>query len=189
MSLTEFIPEEKLCGVRRISESEAAAEKQAQAAGNRTQLLSETSDGGSTDSSSCEMFSEECDILQEMFPETCLIEVKHCVTVANGDINRATHLLLHRQETGESLYQNPLAIQTNRAPAMGDDEMKKCIISRYSYVDKVDTKEYKPLVPKNEPKVRNSWALLCSYFFCHLLSAYDLPLKPKAEFCHLRTLN
>lgn len=157
LSLTELIPEDKLCG-RRISEtadSEAATgEKQQQLSNKRTQHLSETgSDGGSTDSSSCDLFSEECDILQEMFPETCFIEVKHCVTVANGDINKATQLLLHRQEMGESLHQNPLN-KSNRQPALNDHDMKNRIIARYSYVDKVDTREYKPVIPKVEPKVR-----------------------------------
>lgn len=88
-----------------------------------------------------------------MFPETCFIEVKYCVTLANGDINQATQLLLHRQDTGESLHQNPLNMQSSRQPKVGDDELKNRIIARYSYVDKVDTREYKPVIPKVEPKV------------------------------------
>lgn len=85
-----------------------------------------------------------------MFPESSFIEVKHCVTIANGDINKATQILLHRQESGECLHVNKS--QSKKTPKLGDDELKKCIIARYSYVDKVDTREYKPLVPKVEPK-------------------------------------
>lgn len=40
----------------------------------RIHKISEMSDGGSTDSSCCD-FSEEIDVLQEMFPHVCSIEV------------------------------------------------------------------------------------------------------------------
>lgn len=42
----------------------------------RVHQISETSDGGSTDSSCCDFFSEEVDILHEMFPDVCSMEVK-----------------------------------------------------------------------------------------------------------------
>lgn len=50
----------------------------------RTQKLSEMSDGGSTDSSCCD-FLDEIDILQEMFPHVCSIEVSfRCCAVERG---------------------------------------------------------------------------------------------------------
>lgn len=128
LSLTEFIPAEKLCG-RKISESDGVVSNE-KLQKRREKNLSETSDGGSTDSSSCDLFSDECDILQEMFPDSAFIEVKHCITIANGDINKATQILLHRQESGESLHQNPLSIQTARNPSINDDELKNRIIAR-----------------------------------------------------------
>ena len=41
--------------------------------------------------------------LMEMFPYTCDLEVNHCLTVAGGDLERASQLILHRHEGGQSL--------------------------------------------------------------------------------------
>ncbi|XP_055377409.1 CUE domain-containing protein 2-A [Condylostylus longicornis] len=137
LSLSDIIPEEKLVNQKH----------------ERVKHLSETSDGGSTDSSNCDFFSEECDILQEMFPDTCYLEVKHCISIAKGDIDTATQILLHRQENGQSLNQNNCGLQNPQRNVIDDAELKNRIIARYSYVDKnAATKEYKPVAPKVEPK-------------------------------------
>lgn len=130
LSLTELIPKEKLCG-RKSSESEGTGANNEKVQKKRVQNLSETSDGGSTDSDqlNCDLFGEECDILQEMFPDSSFIEIKHCITIANGDINKATQIILHRQETGESLQHNSLT-QSARAPVVNETDMKKRIIER-----------------------------------------------------------
>ncbi|XP_062536440.1 CUE domain-containing protein 2 [Armigeres subalbatus] len=153
LSLADILPEEKLRGRQSsISENEQTANGGGCQA-KRVQHLSETSDAGSTDSSNCDLFAEECEVLQEMFPESSLIEVKHCILIANGDIDRATQILLHRQEAGQSLKGNPNNLQTNKALSQVDEtELKNRIISRYSYVDKEDHREYKPVAPKVEPK-------------------------------------
>lgn len=152
LSLADILPEEKLRG-RQTSILEP--ETTANGAGHpkRVQHLSETSDAGSTDSSNCDLFSEECEVLQEMFPESSLIEVKHCILIANGDVDRATQILLHRQEAGQSLKGNPSSLQNSKTlPQIDETELKNRIISRYSYVDKEDHREYKPVAPKVEPK-------------------------------------
>lgn len=152
LSLADILPEEKLRG-RQSSVSEAEPTANGGSQPKRVQHLSETSDAGSTDSSNCDLFSEECEVLQEMFPESSLIEVKHCILIANGDIDRATQILLHRQEAGQSLKGNPSNLQTNKQlPQINETELKNRIISRYSYVDKEDHREYKPVAPKVEPK-------------------------------------
>lgn len=84
-----------------------------------------------------------------------MVQVKHCLTIANGDIDRATQILLHRQENGLCINQNgSLGFNlTNKTPLIDDDELKNRIIERYSYVDKdAENKEHKPLAPKVEPK-------------------------------------
>ncbi|GAB0096584.1 CUE domain-containing protein [Sergentomyia squamirostris] len=145
LNLSDILPEEKI-RARPITGATDASVK-------RVQHLSETSDGGSTDSSSCDFFSDECDALQEMFPESTFLEVKHCVTIAGGDIDRATQILLHRQETGQSLSNNGTSIQAPKAHSIDDAELKNRIIARYSYVDKSsENREYKPVAPKVEPK-------------------------------------
>ena len=42
-------------------------------------------------------------LLMEMFPAACGIEVTHCLCVVNGDVEKAAQLILHRQESGESI--------------------------------------------------------------------------------------
>uniref|UniRef100_A0A6B2EBM8 CUE domain-containing protein 2 n=1 Tax=Phlebotomus kandelakii TaxID=1109342 RepID=A0A6B2EBM8_9DIPT len=146
LNLADILPETKL-------RARPPAIPTAEAAVKRVQHLSETSDGGSTDSSSCDFFSDECDALQEMFPESTFLEVKHCVTIASGDIDRATQILLHRQETGQSLSGNGTNIQAPKSQSIDDAELKSRIIARYSYVDKSsENREYKPVAPKVEPK-------------------------------------
>ncbi|XP_053688185.1 CUE domain-containing protein 2-A [Sabethes cyaneus] len=152
LSLADILPEEKLRG-RQTSLLELETAANGVAHPKRVQHLSETSDAGSTDSSNCDLFSEECEVLQEMFPESSLIEVKHCILIANGDVDRATQILLHRQEAGQSLKGNPSNMQTSKTlPQIDETELKNRIISRYSYVDKEDHREYKPVAPKVEPK-------------------------------------
>ncbi|KAK9884329.1 hypothetical protein WA026_005279 [Henosepilachna vigintioctopunctata] len=118
----------------------------------RIHKLSEMSDGSSVDSSCCD-FPDEMDVLQEMFPHVCSMEVKHCLTIASGDIERATQILIDRQENGQSMTpNNSLTIHVNKA-TINDTELKNRIIERYSYVDKdAFTKEHRPVAPKVEPK-------------------------------------
>lgn len=100
----------------------------------RTQHLSETSDGGSTDSStSCcaDFYTDECDLLQEMFPDSSYLEVKHCVGIANGDVDRATQMLLDRQDAGQSLMANPASLHAPKSQVIDEKELKSRIITRW----------------------------------------------------------
>lgn len=77
LSLSDIIPEVKLLGrPPSILECSEGATTQMK----RVQHLSETSDGGgSTDSSNCDFFSDECDVLQEMFADSSFLEVSFCL--------------------------------------------------------------------------------------------------------------
>lgn len=77
--MSDIIPEVKLLG-RPPSISECSEVVPTQM--KRIQHLSETSDGGSTDSSNCDFFSDECDVLQEMFPESSFLEVSFILLVS-----------------------------------------------------------------------------------------------------------
>lgn len=76
------------------------------------------------------------------------------MTIACGDIDRATQILLHRQENGQSLHpNNSLTLHLHKAPLIDDVELKNRIIERYSYVDKESlVREHRPVAPKVEPK-------------------------------------
>lgn len=76
--MSDIIPESKL-RARKVSSSDKDDLFSFNGSGNvpkRAQHLSETSDCGSTDSSTCDYFLEETEALQEMFPDTSYVEVK-----------------------------------------------------------------------------------------------------------------
>lgn len=45
-------------------------------------------------------------LLTEMFPNTCVMEINHCLSVASGNTEQAAQLILTRQECGQSLSQS-----------------------------------------------------------------------------------
>ncbi|XP_065172231.1 CUE domain-containing protein 2 [Atheta coriaria] len=117
----------------------------------RVHKISEVSDGGSD--SSFGDFAEEIDSLQDMFPHVYALEIKHCLAIACGDPERATQILLHRQELGQSITNNASLILTTNKQIIDDDELKHRIIERYSYVDQESlAREHRPVAPKVEPK-------------------------------------
>ncbi|KAF9417059.1 hypothetical protein HW555_005757 [Spodoptera exigua] len=122
------------------SRSHSNSESSESVEGNRRPLLEE------------DVHAEQCRALAEMFPNTCAMEIKHCVSIGHGDVERAAATLLHRREQGQSLSAAALH-SAARTPLCDDSELKNRIIARYSYVDKnADQKEHKPLAPKIEPK-------------------------------------
>lgn len=99
-----------------------------------------------------DFFVDETMALQEMFPDSSELEIKHCITIANGDIDQAIQMILDREEKGQSLT-GSLTNACQKSKRIDDNELKNRIISRYSYVDRsTENKEYKPVVPKIEPK-------------------------------------
>ncbi|CAO1400785.1 unnamed protein product [Diamesa hyperborea] len=157
LSLTSLLPEEKLRG-RQPGQPSASANSDCTdiMRSKRIQHLSETSDGGgSTDSSNCDLFHEELEQIQEMFPESTYMEVKYCMTIANGEIERARQIIIHRQETGQSIHNSSRNTNKHKTHVKLDEkELKNRIIERYSYVDQSieHTREHRPVVPKVEPK-------------------------------------
>lgn len=87
------------------------------------------SDIGSNELNTCDFFAEECAALQEIFPDTSILEIKHCITVANGDIDQATQIILDREEKGQSLTGTYTTCP--KGPKIDDNELKNRIISRY----------------------------------------------------------
>ncbi|KAJ8707672.1 hypothetical protein PYW07_011349 [Mythimna separata] len=140
LSLTLQNLSEMLPPMTKNNRSHSNSESSESVEGNRRPLLEE------------DVHADQCQALAEMFPNTCAMEIKHCVSIAHGDVERAAATLLHRREQGQSL--SAAALHTAaRQPLCDDHELKNRIIARYSYVDKnSDQKEHKPLAPKIEPK-------------------------------------
>ncbi|CAM1318425.1 CUEDC2 (predicted) [Pycnogonum litorale] len=99
------------------------------------------------------------DVLSELFPSACNLEIRHCLELSNGDVDKAVQLMLHRQDVGESIQltghrQQVSVSRTLESGSIVDDKkLKDNIIAKYSYVDSSDdVKEHRPVVPKAEPK-------------------------------------
>lgn len=139
LNISDIIPEPKL---RTKTNSES------------TDTKDDLSDinSSSNELNTCDFFEEECVALHEIFPESSILEIKHCITIANGDIDRATQIILDREEKGQSLT-GSLMTNCPKSQKIDDNELKNRIISRYSYVDRsAVNKDFKPIVPKIEPK-------------------------------------
>lgn len=138
--MSDIIPESKL---RSKSNSESNDGKDD---------LSDINNSNENLTTCVDFFVEETVALHEMFPESSALEIKHCITIANGDIDQAIQLILDREESGQSLT-GSLTANCPKNQLVDDNELKNRIISRYSYVDRsTETKEYKPVVAKIEPK-------------------------------------
>lgn len=110
----------------------------------------------STDSESDSDMDKQVQLLQEMFPTVCTLEVQHCLCIAEGSTETAAQLILHRQEAGENIVAS--SVQHPNQKTLGkteqnDTDLRQHILSRYMYVDQSeDKKEHKPVAPKWEPK-------------------------------------
>lgn len=138
--LSDIIPEEKL---RPKSNSESTDAKDE---------LSDINNSNENLTTCVDFFVGETMALQEMFPDSSELEIKHCITIANGDVDQAIQMILDREENGQSLTGSLTAVG-QRSKRIDDNELKNRIIDRYSFVDRsTETKEYKPVVPKIEAK-------------------------------------
>ncbi|XP_071113309.1 CUE domain-containing protein 2-like [Haliotis cracherodii] len=107
------------------------------------------SDGGVSE------FDSQVALLSEMFPDTCAMEARHCVSVSHGQIDEAVQLILHRQETGNSIIEpgeTNLHVR-NKGCMLADKQLKELTLARYSFVDTDDDKKtHKPPPLKQESK-------------------------------------
>ncbi|CRK99277.1 CLUMA_CG012673, isoform A [Clunio marinus] len=153
-NLTDMIPEEKLRG-RQPNQASGPVntlfENNVQI--KRIQHLSETSDGSCSSDSNYDLFLEEYDRMQEMFPESTSTEIKYCLSIANGDVESARQIITHRQESGQSFHNTSRNSNKHSDKKVDEKELKNRIIERYSYIDQSDTsREHRPVIPKVEPK-------------------------------------
>ncbi|CAB3371749.1 Hypothetical predicted protein [Cloeon dipterum] len=126
----------------------------------RVHHSSETSEGSSDSGDYLPTQEEQAyidaqlQLLMEMFPTVCNLEVRHCLAIAGGEVEQAAQLVLHRQEAGESLTASSVQTATGKnKPKVDDQELKERIIARYSYIDQAEaSREHRPVAPKQEPK-------------------------------------
>ncbi|KAL4233734.1 CUE domain-containing protein 2 [Mactra antiquata] len=109
----------------------------------------------SNSESSIDDQDESLQQLIEMFPDTLQLELEHCIHNSNGDIEQAVQLVLHRQESGETIVEDTRTKE--RKPrgyeVLDEKKSKEKLLERYGFIDvDDDKKQYKPTLPKNEPK-------------------------------------
>ncbi|KAH3724628.1 CUE domain-containing protein 2-B-like [Dreissena polymorpha] len=114
---------------------------------------------GDSERSSSESSSEDIDAqvdqLSELFPDSVRLELEHCVRGAGGDLEGAVQLVLTRHETGASITQDkkPKVKRPQTISQLDDKKAKEMLMERYAFIDvNEDKKQYKPKVPKAEPK-------------------------------------
>lgn len=92
--------------------------------------------------------------LLEMFPASCQLEAFHCLSLAGGDMDEATQLILDRQESGESIVPSAeKRLLHFQAPVQDDKKVRDQMLQKYAYIDEEeDKKVYRPTAPKSVPK-------------------------------------
>nr|CAG4645686.1 EOG090X0A55 [Lynceus sp. MCZ IZ 141354] len=154
-----FIPPQPLvCKSNQQSENVDSVDSKIIRRSPRVSECSElSSDGADTYSYSSSFGCEnerdvDVQMLLEMFPSICHLEVSHCLCVANGCVDQAAQLILHRLESGDCITQNNVFSHKTKSPR-DDSTLKKKIVERYSFVDQEDDqKEHRPPPVKMEPK-------------------------------------
>lgn len=100
--------------------------------------------------------NKEIQLLLEMFPNSCTLEITHCLGLTKGNLESAAQLVLERAEAGTSI-KRPKE-KSNFSPKKGlvlldDKDLKKKMVERYGYQDTdEDKKTFRPPPLKQEPK-------------------------------------
>ncbi|XP_045196471.2 CUE domain-containing protein 2-like [Mercenaria mercenaria] len=122
---------------------------------HKTRLDSTGENERSSSESSADDIDEQLQQLIEMFPTTVRLELEHCLHSAEGDIEKAVQIVLHRQETDTAFTEDrkPKDKKTRMYGILDDKKLKDQMMERYAFIDvNEDKKQYKPTAPKSEPK-------------------------------------
>ncbi|XP_060602207.1 CUE domain-containing protein 2-A-like, partial [Ruditapes philippinarum] len=122
---------------------------------SKTRLDSVGENERTSSESSGDDVDEQLQQLIEMFPSTVRLELEHCLHSAEGDIETAVQIVLHRQDTGSAITEDkkPKERKIRGHSILDDKKMKDQMMERYAFIDvNEDKKQYKPAAPKSEPK-------------------------------------
>jgi len=146
IDLKSVIEETTKKGQRKISESSSIDMNLE--SDKKPSRISESSDNSNPD---C-LEHEQVDQLMEMFPSVCAVEVTHCLNLMSGDIEKAAQLIIHRQESGQSL-QAKTKVGKKGAKEIDDKSIKRSIMDKYGFVDQADDARYhRPTLKKEDDK-------------------------------------
>jgi len=124
----------------------------------RNGRISESSDYSNSDVGSHDDnddYKQLVDQLMEMFPSACALEVSHCLTLMSGSMDSTAQLIMHRQESGQSLL--PTDFKATRGKkkekVIDDKSVKDAIMHKYGYVDQaVDARYHRPTLKREDEK-------------------------------------
>jgi hypothetical protein len=120
----------------------------------RITRFSENSDGG--EAFDGEEYQQMVSQLTEMFPYTCDLEVNHCLTVTSGELERASQLIMHRHEGGQSLQPTDRRVyikNISKNSELDEKVVKQRIVGKYGFVDQAEDNRYhRPIIKKDDDK-------------------------------------
>lgn len=58
------------------------------------------------------------------------MELKYCLSIANGDVDSARQIIIHRQESGQSFHNTSRNINKHPNKKVDEKELKNRIIER-----------------------------------------------------------
>ncbi len=88
--------------------------------------------------------------LLEMFPYSCDLEVAHCVQLMGFDVERASQLIMHRHENGQSLKPTDRKMFKMQKAGVDEKSIKERIVGKYGFVDQdEDSRYHRPTLHKD----------------------------------------
>ena len=93
------------------------------------------------------------------FLGACALEVNHCLTVMSGDMERAAQLVLHRQESGQSLDKSRSKNGRKFEKPVDEKSIKNRIMNQYGFVDNAEDMRYHRPTLKREVGFILCWNL------------------------------
>ena len=125
----------------------------------RNGRMSESSDYSDIDTDDFKLLVNQ---LMEMFPSACALEVGHCLTLMSGNVESAAQLIMHRQESGQSLkpadYKNRIKGTQRQGKEVDEKTMKEIIMNKYGYVDQAEDGRYhRPTLKREVSRFCQIW--------------------------------
>ncbi|XP_022111532.1 CUE domain-containing protein 2-like [Acanthaster planci] len=92
--------------------------------------------------------------LREMFPSSTELQARQCLSIAKGDLEQASQVLLNLQESGKLEDQSSITpVVVQKSCVRNETNLKESVLEKYGYVDTdEDSKNHRPMEPKKEKK-------------------------------------
>ncbi|XP_038048984.1 CUE domain-containing protein 2-A-like isoform X2 [Patiria miniata] len=105
-------------------------------------------------SSSLSVTDDNIQLLLEMFPGSSELQARQCLSIARGDLEQASQVLLNLQESGKLEDQSSsISLRIEKSSVRNETHVKESLLEKYGYIDTdEDRKNHRPMEPKKEKK-------------------------------------